>query len=252
MRLNRALVVMILSALLVAGCATAVRPDALQIPSEMTCVYLKDAQSFTATYGAFNVHWTTRLAKGPYWSERADEKGTYFRAPPGGLTVTGTKGEAPPGWTMPLDGGFYIPNDPHEPVSIYRYFSTVAAPVDTAAQELTCAGVAYARGSAGTKVSLLTVAAAGAAGGAAGGVLGRGIANGGKLSYGQAAGAGAAGGLIGGLIIASIINADVGKILPSLSIRDAQFMEDLRRLAAARVPMKQAQLAATTESGGGR
>ncbi|WP_191113196.1 hypothetical protein [Acinetobacter pittii] len=62
------------------------------------------------------------------------------------------------------------------------------------------------------------------------------------MSYGQAAGAGAAGGAIGGLIVAAIINAEVGKIIGGLPIKESSFMEKLRELGAKREPLKQISL----------
>jgi hypothetical protein len=43
--------------------------------------------------------------------------------------------------------------------------------------------------------------------------------------------------LIAGVFIASMINADVGKIVPGLPIQDAQFLDQLRKLTSSRVPV---------------
>jgi len=124
-------------------------------------------------------------------------------------------------------------------VRIYRYFSTVEAPIDTSGAASTCSTLAYTKDPSGKKLNVVLVATAGALGGATGGMIGRSVAKGSTLSYGQAAGAGAAGGLMGGVIIASFINHDVGKIVPALPIQDTMFMGKLRALAANRVTLKE-------------
>lgn len=229
----------LLSALfIVSGCAT--NPKHLQEPTQLTCIEFKEPLSFTGHYGLFNVPWTTRLEKGPYWSEKVDEKGTFYRAPPGGLSIRGENGDAIPGQGT-ADGGFYIPNSSSEPVSIYRYFSTADAPVQVPPDSASCATTGYAKDPSTSKVSLVSFAVAGAIGGATGGLISRSV-SGGNMSYGQAAGVGAAGGLIGGLVVASIINAEVGKIVPGMPIQNKQFMEKLRTTASTKVPMSQVQL----------
>jgi len=230
----------------VSGCAAPIKPDDLQTPRELTCTYMKEPLSFTGHYGLLDVPWTTRLERGPYWSEKVDDKGTYYRAPPGGVSITTTNGAGIPGQAATADGGFYVPNGANEPVTIYKYFSTAAAPVEVPPNGADCSTVGYIKDPSTSKVSLVSFGTSGAIGGAAAGVVGRSIAQGGAISYGQAAGAGAAGGLIGGLIIASIINADVGKIVPGLPIQDAEFMAKLRTLAASKVPALEVQLPAST------
>lgn len=224
------------------GCAT--NPESLQAPQEITCVDLKEPLSYTAPYGLLNIPWTTKLERGPYWSEKVDEKGTFYRAPPGGVSITGQNGMGVPGQGANSDGGFYVPNNPNEPITIYRYFSTAAVPVQVPSSDTNCSTVGYAKDPSTSKVSLLSFGIGGAVGGAVGGIIGRGVAQGSNMTYGQAAGAGAAGGLVGGLIVASIINADVGKIIGGIPIRDAQFMEKLRVLVAAKVRVKEVQLPA--------
>lgn len=219
------------------GCAT--DPADLGTPQKITCVDLKAPLSFSGYYGIVHTKWTTRLEKGPYVSEKFDGKGTYYRAPPGGLSVTGASGRPFPGMPLTMDGGFYIPISTGTPVWIYRYFSTAAAPVDPSAENTDCTTVGYLKDPVGTKLSIVRLAAGGALGGAAGGVLGRGMAKTSTLSYGQAAGVGAASGIVAGLLIGSIINSGVGKIIPALPIRDATFVEKLRDLASNAVAVPQ-------------
>lgn len=223
----------------IVSCITAVsscalNPEGLARPREITCLELSEPLSFTGHHGILNYEWTTVLAQGAYLSERADEKGIYYRAPAGGISITHAGSMPMPGQPVKTDGGIYVPNNATEPVRIYRYFSTAEAPTDASGAESTCSTLAYTKDPAGKKVNIVLVASAGALGGAAGGVVGRGVAKGSSLSYGQAAGAGAAGGMIGGFIVAAFINADVGKIVDGMPIQDAKLMGTLRGLAADR------------------
>lgn len=224
---------------LATGCA--VNPDHLRTPPELTCIYLKEPLSFTGHYGLFNNEWTTRLERGPYWSEKMDKKGTFFRAPPGGITTRNDEGRPFPGQPISVDGGFYLPNDPKEPVTLYKYFTVTPVPVEVPAENETCSNLTYTKEPASQKVSLVAFSAGGAVGGAAGGVMGKSL-HGSGMSYRQAAGAGAAGGAIGGLIVGAIINSGIGQILDGLPIEDQSFREKLRTLGANREPLKLAAL----------
>lgn len=231
---------LILLATFVSGCAT--NPEQLQVPPELTCIYLKEPLATTGRYGLLNVEWTTRLERGPYWSEKMDEKGIFFRGPPGGVSIRSPDYPSIPGQPAATDGGFYLPNDPKEPVTIYRYFTTGAVPIEVPPDNVTCATLAYAKEPASQKVSLMSFAAGGAVGGATGAVIGRSLSGSSGMSYGQAAGAGAVGGAVGGLIIAAMINADVGKIVGGLPVQEPGFMDKLRELGATREPLKQVPL----------
>jgi len=229
----------ILFCTLISGCAT--NPEKLQTPVELTCIFLKEPLSTTGLYGPLNVEWTTRLERGPYWSEKIDEKGTFFRGAPGSISIRSPDYPSIPGQPAATDGGFYLPKDPKEPVKIYRYFTTKAVPVEVPSDNVTCNTLAYTKESASHKVSLVSFATAGAVGGATGAIIGKNFSSG-NMSYGKAAGAGAAGGAIGGLIVAAIINAEVGKIIGGLPIKESSFMEKLRELGAKREPLKQISL----------
>lgn len=231
---------MVLFATFISGCAT--NPDKLQTPSELTCIYLKEPLATTGHYGLLNVEWTTRLERGPYWSEKMDEKGTFFRGPPGAVSIRSPDYPSIPGQPAATDGGFYLPKDPKEPVTIYRYFTTSAVPIEVPPDDMTCRTLAYAKEPASQKVSLMSFASGGAAGGATGAVIGRSLSKGSNMSYGQAAGAGAVGGAVGGLIVAALINADVGKIIGGQPIQELSFMEKLRELGATRETLKQVPL----------
>jgi hypothetical protein len=227
-------------AALVSGCATPIKPDALATPPEITCIELTEPLSWLGHYGTFNADWQTRLEKGAYVSERVDDHGTYYRAPAGGVSTTRPEEHVVPKPSI-WDGGFYVPTDAKEPIRIYRYFSTENASTDTQGEAATCATLAYIKDPSGKKLDVVALSAAGAAGGAVGGVAGRSLAKGSTMSYGHAAGVGAAGGLLGGFVIVSIINSDVGKIIPWLPIQDPAFMDKLRDLAAHTVILSEVQ-----------
>src|ERR1700756_4247487 len=61
--------------------AGAVRADDLRTPSTVTCIYLPERLSYYGVprEGARN---EAHFEKGPYISEKEDDKGTYYRAPP--------------------------------------------------------------------------------------------------------------------------------------------------------------------------
>lgn len=220
---------------LVTGCAT--DPSQLRTPPELTCIDIKEPLAFTGHYGLFNMEWTTRLERGPYWSEKMDDKGIFFRAPPGGVSTRNAEGRPFPGQPIAVDGGFYLPKDPKEPVTIYKYFTVAAVPIEVPSEDQTCGNLAYTKEPASQKVSLVAFAAGGAVGGAAGGMIGRSRLGSG-MSYGQSAGAGAAGGAIAGLLVAAMINSEIGKITGGLPIEDQAFREKLRALGANREPLK--------------
>jgi len=237
-KLGHASLAAIMAAALVSGCGTV--PTDLATPTQVTCMFLKDPILHYGKYGILNVTWETRLERGPYVSEREDDKGTYYRAPPGGVRVTlGYNVETPGGGNIETrDGGIFVPKNPNEAPSIYEYFSVGDASVQIPPADMDCSNFAYIKDPSTSKISLVSVAVGGAAGGATGGVIGRAVAGHG-MSYGHAAGVGAAGGLIGGLVVAEIINANVGRIMPGPTLQDPAFIEKLKELAAGRVPVKE-------------
>lgn len=238
-------VIILLSAVLASGCATTpMKPDYSAVPTQVACVYLQQPLSASGIYGLGSYTWITRLERGPYWSEREDENGTYYRAPPGGYSLKGPEGNAAPGFMATMDGGFYIPKNPTEPPILYRYFSTEAAPVLIPPEDADCSTVRFVKDPSTSKVSVWSLAAGGAIGGAAGGVVGRSMSPNSSIGYGQAAGIGAAGGLIAGVIIGAMINASVGKIGPGLEIKDGQFLKQLRKLETSKVPARELPLSA--------
>ncbi|HEX9138984.1 MAG TPA: hypothetical protein VF848_04295 [Steroidobacteraceae bacterium] len=239
----RAIVLLPIAVIL--GGASAIKPDALDVPREITCLELPEPLSFTGHYGMFKVDWITKLDKGAYVSERIDSKGTYYRAPAGGVSITrGPGGPAGgvPGMPARTDGGVFIPDDANEPVRIYRYFSTAEAPTDTSGVAATCSSLGYTKNPSGKETIVIPIASV----------------SGTKMSFGQTVGVSVAGGLIAGGIVSAIINSEVGKIVPGLPIQDAQFMGKLRELATNRVILKEIQPvpgaspATNTESASGK
>lgn len=83
MQVNASWVIVVLPIAAISGCATAIKPDALEVPREITCLELPEPMSFTGYYGMLKMDWSTKLDQGAYVSERVDGKGTYYRAPAG-------------------------------------------------------------------------------------------------------------------------------------------------------------------------
>lgn len=221
---------------LLSGCVTPINPEDLEPPKEVTCIDLKEPIILN-----YHDQWITRFEKGPYWSEKVDTNGTYYRAPPGGISVTDENGSAFPGQPTTSDGGFYVPNKENELVKLYAYFSTKPAPVQPYPNGTTCSTLGYVRDPSTSKVDLVSFAVGGAIGGATGGLIARGVSGSGSMSYGQAAGVGAAGGLIGGVIIAAMINSDVGMIKPlQPPVTSKQYLGKLNTVSSDKVFIREA------------
>ena len=219
--------------------AELIRPERLQTPTQLTCVNLTEPLSFTRQVGWMKVSWTMRLERGPYLSEKMDDKGTFFRAPPGGIRLAGNE-PATEGHGRTYDGGFYVPNDPNDAVKIYFYYSNAAAPVEVPASDADCSTAGYVKDPSTSKLSLVAMISGGAVGGTAGGIAGRSLNPSSRLNYAQAAAAGAGGGVLAWVIIGAVTNSNVGKIyFPYSPKPDPGFLENLRALAANRVPLQE-------------
>jgi hypothetical protein len=219
---------------LLSGCGTV--PSTLARPAPITCAFLAEPISHDGKYGLLNIPWETRLEKGPYLSEWEDSTGTYYRAPPGGISYS-VVGD-PNHNVSTRDGGFYIPKNANEIPKIYVYFSVANTPAQIPTEGTDCSNVAYISEPSTSKLSLVSIGIEGAAGGAAGTKIGHPTPGGGMVFH-SAPGVGAAGGLIGGLIVAEIVNANVGNIEWTWPIQDQTFVEKLRGLAATAVPLKE-------------
>lgn len=220
------------------GCTPMVKPSKLFRPSELTCIDIPQGLEAHEIKGLLNVHWTTRVSPGPYMAEHEDGKGTYYRAPPGGIQLIqdGTEDKPAGMFThMAYDGGIWVPHDPSLPPHLYTYFSTRSADVAPIPDGASCANATFAQDPKTKGVSLTGFAVGGAAAGAVGGTVARSATNHGSMSFGQAAGAGAAGGLLGGLVVAAIINNDVGKIVHQPLSKDAKFVAALQDAAKTKV-----------------
>lgn len=221
--------------LLVSGCAVPIRPSDLPVPAKVTCLQLATPLESTETRGLLSIVWITRLERGPYVAEREDDEGTYFRAPPGGISVT-APAEAkrmPLAYRSVADGGFWIPRDPSKLPRVYRYLSTESAAVTVPPASAHCATSTYTRDPVTQDLRLMDFAAGGAVAGATGAVVARSMGLGAPrgMSYGQSAAVGAVGGAIGGLIVASLINMDMGKIMFDSTTLEGPFVDALRRAA---------------------
>jgi hypothetical protein len=228
---------LLLSALTMVGCASSVRPDKLSAPQNVTCVEVKEPLSFTAKRGLLHIEQETRLERGAYVSEKEDAKGTYYRAPPGGISVGRLdRKDGVPGTGVfeILDGGIFIPHDGKAAPTLYKYFSTTSATPEVPAASVNCSSVVYTRDPDTKKVNVVAVATATGLGAATGAMVGRSIRSGSHMSYGQSAGVGLVGGALGGLIVAAIINSEVGEIQPGPEI-DGSMQDKIRMLAANKV-----------------
>jgi hypothetical protein len=231
----------LLPVLLLSGCAPGVKPDKLSAPQVVTCLDVKEPMSFTTTHGLFNFPWETRLDRGVYISEKEDAKGTYYRAPPGGITVGRTDRKdrpAGPATYMTYDGGIFIPHDPTVAPTLYKYFSTGPALVQAQPSNVDCSTVVYIRDPSTQKIDIAMLAVGTGIGAATGSAIGHSLHPSVHMSYGQAAGVGLVGGVIGGLIAGAIINSEVGEIQAGPEI-DSQMEEKIKVLAAHKVIVRE-------------
>ena len=115
---SRILVRLLLPCLLVVGCANLKPPEDLAAPRTITCVNLENPTSYAVERGLLNIVWETTLARGPYISEKDDGIGTYYRGPPGAVSIARPEMADRPASVathMSYDGGFWVPHDPKVP-----------------------------------------------------------------------------------------------------------------------------------------
>lgn len=231
-----------------AGAIDLIDPQTLHAVSHPTCIQLKNTLAFDSYQTViFTHHWIYKLESGPYIAEKVDAKGTYYRAPPGGLSEMA----AHPHKVATYDGGFYIPNDASAIVAVYEYRSNGRVPVQILSSDANCSTARYVKDPVTSKISLVAFGAGAALGGATGATIARSTLAHGKLSYGQAAGVGAAGGLVGGLIVGAIVNHEMGKMVFIPGIKDQDSLRQLRALAASKIPLKPIEIAVSpTDSRG--
>ena len=228
--LRRALPLLVLFG---AGCGTVIEPTALREPEQRMCFMLAEPLNFDMNSGLGGVRWTMRLEQGPYVAEREDERGTYYRAPPGGVDMgrPDFRHLPPgPGSHMTYDGGVWVPKDPTQAMHVYTYFSATPAAVKVPAPGDSCSrrGVVRAPDTGGTRVTVVVTLTE--PGDPLPGV-GRPVAGLSPLQTGVVAGVG---GALSGAIVTALINMDVGKIHPWPSPTDPAFPGPLRAAAATR------------------
>jgi hypothetical protein len=234
------------SALAPSANASAIAPKELAVPARLTCFDLAEPASYREVQGLLRYEWEMRLERGPYVAEREDAGGTYYRAPPGGLSRARSDVPATPpgvGSHMTWDGGLWIPRDPAVPPHQYFYFTTAAVPPVVPPPESNCSNVSVLRDPTTQGVSTITYDIDGAVTGITAGVVAR-SAGATGVSYGKAATTGAVGGALGGTLAAAIVNMDVGKIVPRDPDKNAEFVAKIRAAAARAVPLPMASASA--------
>lgn len=214
------------------GCA-GVAPSALTTPERLSCINITEPLELTDKYGLLDIAWEVRLTPGTYISEKADEQGTYYRAPPGGVYVGKPEMKdkpSGPGTHMRYDGGIFVPKTDAVKPRVYSYISLESKEERTQPKGVTCGQVVYEKDPVTGTVNLTSAAV----GGGAGGIVGRAMAPKSGISYGQAA----AGGAIGMLIVGSFMNAEVGRITTAIDLKNEEFLGKLRRLGNEAVPLQ--------------
>lgn len=232
---------LLVSSVLLGGCATGITPSDLKRPLTLTCIDVPQGVEAREVQGLMKFNWTTKLVSGPYISELEDAEGTYYRAPLGGIYIgRDDLADKPPVPLVPrtFNGGIWIPHVPGKPPRLYTYFSTQEAASAPLPENAGCATAVAMPDPQAQGVSTIAFVTGGAVGGATGGAIARTTNSNSTMSYGQAAGVGAAGGAIGGLVVAGLINMDVGKIFHRPPSTDPQFQAALERmhLAVVRIP----------------
>lgn len=242
---EKAILLALLIGSLVGGCSLSPkRPEDLPAPAQITCVTLPTRMIFSTArdHVSDGVHYEVRLEKGPYISEKEDERGTYYRAPPGALSIGPLMAWGVGGY-HDSPGGFWIPHDPTQSPQLYVYETDGRLPaIEEPMDYGDCSSYNYAQDPKTTKVSLVPYAVGGALGGAAGGAIARALVPKSGIGYGQAVAGGAVGGATGMLLVGAIIESGIGKIhfdYPTYSHGfDPRLGAQLRELAARAVPLK--------------
>lgn len=218
-------------ALLLTGCATT--PTDLREPSTVTCFVLKEPLVSRDKYGLLDVEWEVKLAAGPYVSERVDQDGTYFRAPPGGMYQARTGFEDKPAGLLThqvTDGGIYLPHKKAEPVRLYKYFTLGDVPIVAQPADVDCRTAVFVKNPAtGQLVANMPEVSAAASDISLRAAL---------QPNGPGIGSAAVGGAIGGAIVTALIQNDIGKIVPGHPVKDPKFLQVLREHGEQAVPIK--------------
>lgn len=221
------------TSLFLTGCM-GIRPESLAKPEKLTCIQVLPGTEAHETRGLLDVKVTTRLTPGPYFSERQDAEGTYYRAPPGGIYIGADAGADKPN-TGPVpriqDGGIWLPRTPGKSPHLYTFSSIGDSTIIPVPDNASCATAMSIPDPQSKGVNAVAFATGGAIGGAAGGLIARSTSPGKAMSYGQAAGTGLVGGALGGLVVAGLINMDIGTINHLSVSTDPTFQAALEKLA---------------------
>lgn len=237
------LIAALTSTVLLTGCA-GVRPESLATPEKLTCIQVLPGTEAHETRGLFGLKVTTRLTPGPYFAERQDAEGTYYRAPSGGIYIGADESADKPNKSLVpriMDGGVWLPRVPGKPPHLYTFFSTSDSTIVPLPDNASCATAMSIPDPQSQGVDAVAFATGGAVGGAAGGVIARSTSPGKAMSYGQAAGTGLVGGALGGLLVAGLINMDIGKITHHPLSSDPTFQTALEKLTPAVTAVPAAQ-----------
>lgn len=229
-----AVAALLAAALLAVGCATAPEPVYRRNAERVLCLQLPAPLSFASTNSEGRVVAVTRLQRGPYVAELVDDGGTYFRGPPGGISVSQPAMENRPGYLpMTSHGGVWLPRDASLAPRLYTYFSTRYALERVHVDEDDCSTVAFLRDATG-RIAIADTSSVG--------TVVRDQPAGSPMAFGPVGGMNGAGAAIGGSIVAAIVNQDVGKLRLQDPLTDAAFVAALRREAAKAVPLQEVRL----------
>ena len=217
-------------AALASGCvAPLVAPESMSIPATPACFTLTESlEGKSAPLGLFNEHVLVRLERGAYIAVRENDRGIFFRGPPGGIqfyAADPTKRVVKPG-LFTFDGGVFIPRD-GSAVEPFNYISDPVPPV-VPPSGASCATATVVRDPVSQEVRVSDFAIAGGVGGAAGGLAAR-AAMSSSAGYGKSLAMGAAGGLAAGAVVGAILKWESGKIKRHPPYSDTGFNEKLAK-----------------------
>ena len=226
--------------LLLSGCATSQKPESLAVPAQPTCFSLPEPLEATQIAGLLKIEWRTRLERGAYVAVHENERGTYFRGPPGGVFIYQPKmldKPSGPFTHLTVNGGVFVPRDGSQP-ELYTYITDQSVDKVTPPVGASCATAVVSRDplSKGA-VSVKDYALAGGAAGLGGGIAAHNQVAG--SSRAQTLGLGAAGGAATTAIIASMINMEVGKIGGHAPTIDPKFNAQLATAVRTAAPFAQ-------------
>lgn len=237
-RLN-GLMVTTLTILLCSGCAS--HPRNLQIPEQVTCFQIEKPFVYVNKLRLSTI--TTQFQPGPYWSDRVDEDGIYYRAPIGGLKIKSNTWKN----ARTRDGGFYVPFNKEKPLRMFQVRAHQnVTPIETP-QNLTCDTFAAEEidlsdwnHSMARDVNVAAYATAGAVGAFNAAVIMH--ASGERIKVGNAM-AGMAIGFIGAGFGAALTKDVIGAYVLDEPIRDPEALPQLRKLLASRQTLSAKQIA---------